>query len=85
MTYREKIKFCKQVNTDPIYQEYSCGVRCCCFRDCHGAERLQVMHLGYHRHLDSSICNGWEEDYMLEWIMHATQAIKSELELGVKI
>lgn len=85
MKYKDKINFCKSVNNDPIYQEYSFGVRCCCFRDTHGRERLQVMHLGCHKQLFSTICNLWEEDFMLEWIMHATQVLKDDLGLGVSL
>lgn len=85
MKYKDKLKFCKSVNADPNYQEYACGIRCCCFRDIHDNEYLQVMCLGYHHYLNSPICNGWEEDYMLEWIMHATQKIKDDLDLGVRI
>lgn len=76
MKYSEKIKFCRECNSDPIYELYSDGVRCCVYKDVKGIERLQVMHLGYHLHLDSKPCNDWEEDYILEWIINATKQLK---------
>lgn len=79
MKYSEKIKFCRDVNRDPIYQVYSCGIRCNCFKDVHNIHFLEVSHLGYHAFLRSTKCNDWDEDYMLEWIMEATRQLKSNL------
>lgn len=83
MEYRNKIQFCKDVNTDPIYQEYGCGMRCHCFKDVQGNEFLQVTHFPSQRFLRSTRCNHWEEDYALEWIMNATMHLKEVLGLFV--
>lgn len=81
MKYSEKVKFCKQVNADPIYQEYSHGIRCHCYKDVHGVHFIEVIHLGYHSYLRSTKCNTWDEEYILEWIMYATLQLKEKLGL----
>lgn len=82
MKYSDKIKFCRNVNSDPIYQEYSPGIRCNCYKDVHGLHFLEVMHLGCHLFLRSTKCNDWDEEHMLEWIMEATKQLKTNLGLG---
>lgn len=81
MKYNQKIKFCKDINTNPIYETYSHGIICCCYKDSIGDERLQVMHLAFHSQLISKPCNDWAEDYMLEWIINATKELKDRLNL----
>lgn len=82
MTYREKTKFCRSVNSDPIYQEYSKGIRCNCYQDVNHTHFLEVIYFGYHTYFKSAKCNDWEEDFMLEWIIESTRQLKLKLGLG---
>lgn len=85
MKKSSKLKKCREINTCPIYQEYSCGIRCCCFRDVSGNEYLQVMDLDSYHFLNSPRCNDWDEDYITEWVISATQALKDKLGIGVEV
>lgn len=81
MKYADKIRLCRDINRCPIYQEYSHGVRCNCYRDVHGNERLEVMNLSFHGFLRSPVCNDWEEDYIREWIINATREYNAKYDL----
>ena len=77
MKYVDKIKLCRNINNCPIYQEFANGVRCNCYRDVHGNERLEVINFAFHGFLRSPVCNDWDEDYINEWIINATRDYKS--------
>lgn len=77
MRYADKIRLCRDINSCPIYREFSKGVRCNCYRNVSGEERLEVLNFSFHGFLRSPVCNDWEEDYITEWIINATIELKS--------
>lgn len=81
MSYADKIRLCRDINRCPIYQVFSKGVRCNCYRDVRGDEHLEVINFSFHGSLRSPVCNDWDEHYITEWIINSTREYKALYDL----